>query len=78
VLFRSGSEEIMKNFHDVSGIGFDAESLFINIDENNLTFKLKEVSPSGYGIHWPLLDGDISIDGLFGIAHVPKREEKTA
>jgi hypothetical protein len=27
------------------------------------------VSPSGYGIHWPLLDEDISIDGLLGIAH---------
>ena len=22
------------------------------------------VSPSGYGIHWPLLDEDLSIDGL--------------
>ena len=30
-----------------------------------------EISPSGYGIHWPLLDEDISIDGLLGIAHAP-------
>jgi hypothetical protein len=28
------------------------------------TFK---ISPSGYGIHWPLLDEDISIDALLGI-----------
>jgi uncharacterized protein DUF2442 len=28
-----------------------------------------EISPSGYGIHWPLLDEDISIDGLLGVAH---------
>ena len=28
-----------------------------------------EVSPSGYGIHWPLLDEDLSIDGLLGITH---------
>lgn len=28
-----------------------------------------EISPSGYGIHWPLLDEDISIDGLLGITH---------
>jgi hypothetical protein len=28
-----------------------------------------EISPSGYGIHWPLLDEDISIDGLLGIIH---------
>ncbi len=23
-----------------------------------------EISPSGYGIHWPLIDEDLSIDGL--------------
>jgi hypothetical protein len=23
-----------------------------------------EVSPSGYGIHWPLIDEDLAIDGL--------------
>lgn len=23
-----------------------------------------KVSPSGYGIHWPMIDEDISIDGL--------------
>lgn len=28
-----------------------------------------EVSPSGYGIHWPELDEDLSIDGLIGIVH---------
>jgi len=26
-----------------------------------------EISPSGYGIHWPLIDEDLSIDGLLGI-----------
>ena len=30
-----------------------------------------EVSPSGYGIHWPLLDEDLSVDGLLGISHAP-------
>lgn len=30
-----------------------------------------EVSPSGYGIHWPLIDEDLSIDGLLGIVHTP-------
>ncbi len=33
-----------------------------------------EISPSGYGIHWPDLDEDISIDGLLGIVH--KRQPK--
>lgn len=37
-----------------------------------------EVSPSGYGIHWPLLDEDISIDGLLGIIHTPERKRKIA
>ncbi|MXY28272.1 DUF2442 domain-containing protein [Candidatus Poribacteria bacterium] len=34
---------------------------------------LFEVSPSGYGIHWPLLDEDLSIDGLLGVVHRPKK-----
>ena len=28
-----------------------------------------EISPSGYGIHWPLIDEDLSIDGLIDIKH---------
>ena len=43
-------------------------------DERN-TF---EVSPSGYGIHWPLLDEDISIDGLLGIVHSPSQKKQIA
>jgi hypothetical protein len=35
-----------------------------------------EVSPSGYGIHWPLVDEDISIDGLLGIFHHMKQQER--
>jgi hypothetical protein len=30
------------------------------------------VSPSGYGIHWPELDEDISIDGMIKSADVRK------
>jgi len=37
-----------------------------------------EISPSGYGIHWPLLDEDLSIDGLLGIVHEPKKKIKSA
>jgi len=37
-----------------------------------------EISPSGYGIHWPLLDEDLSIDGLLGIVHTPKKTAKNA
>ena len=28
-----------------------------------------KVSPSGYGIHWPLIDEDLSVDALLGIKH---------
>jgi hypothetical protein len=31
--------------------------------------KKYEISPSGYGIHWPLIDEDLSIDNLIGIKH---------
>jgi len=27
------------------------------------------VSPSGYGLHWPDIDEDLSIDGILGIKH---------
>ena len=37
-----------------------------------------EFSPSGYGIHWPLLGEDISIDGLLGIVHAPQWKKKIA
>jgi len=31
-----------------------------------------EVSSSGYGIYWPDLDEDLSIDGLIGVKHTPR------
>jgi hypothetical protein len=37
-----------------------------------------EISPSGYGIHWPLLDEDISVGGLLGIVHAPHWKKKIA
>ena len=37
-----------------------------------------EISPSGYGIHWPLLDEDLSIDALIGIKHKSKPRRKSA
>jgi len=30
--------------------------------------ELYKISPSGYGIHWPLIDEDLSIDYLMKIA----------
>lgn len=31
--------------------------------------KIFQVSPSGYGIHWPTIDEDLYIDGLLRLAH---------
>ena len=36
------------------------------------------ISASGYGIHWPLIDEDLSIDGLLGIEHRPRKSKKKA
>ncbi len=44
-------------------------------DEDRYSF---EISPAGYGIHWPLLDEDISIDGLLGIIHSPQHNREIA
>jgi len=30
-----------------------------------------EISPAGYGIYWPDVDEDLSIDGLIGVKHSP-------
>ena len=57
------------NLEDVSGVLASAKK------EEQQEF---EVSPSGYGIHWPLIDEDISIDGLLGIEHKPNSDRKSA
>jgi hypothetical protein len=36
-----------------------------------------EISPSGYGLHWPLLDEDLSIDGLLGIRQSPNKTSES-
>jgi hypothetical protein len=32
--------------------------------------KIYRIAPSGYGVHWPTLDEDLSINGLLKIATV--------
>lgn len=36
------------------------------------------VSPSGYGLHWPEIDEDLSIDGLIGVKHATPRLARVA
>jgi hypothetical protein len=35
---------------------------------DNLQRNLYKISPSGYGIHWPLIDEDLSVDALLKMA----------
>ena len=37
-----------------------------------------EISPSGYGIHWPLIEEDLSVDALLGIVHTRDTKRKSA
>ena len=60
---------IQRNLKDISDL-LEAAT----VEEQN-TF---QISPSGYGIHWPLIDEDISIDGLLGIEHHPHSNRKSA
>ena len=63
-------KKIQKNIKELSSVLANAPEYAINVFE---------VSPSGYGIHWPLLDEDISIDGILGISHTYKEKiKKTA
>jgi len=45
---------------------------------SNLERERFEISPSGYGIRWPLIDEDLSIDGLLGIKHKPLKKKEMA
>ncbi len=38
------------------------------VSAGDIERKTYRVSPSGYGIHWPILDEDLSIDGLLKLA----------
>ena len=62
-------EIIQRSLQDISALLANAT------DEQQQEF---EVSPSGYGIHWPLIDEDISIDGLLGVEHKPSLGRKSA
>jgi hypothetical protein len=37
---------------------------------NDLQRNFYKISPSGYGIHWPLIDEDLSVDALLKIAGI--------
>lgn len=50
----------------------DGKSIKISLDRiskklksaGDIERKMFKISPSGYGIHWPLIDEDLSVDSL--------------
>ena len=67
--------------HNIQGITFDKDFMYLQIDGKKLKASLEKVSPklkaaddlqkmfykispSGYGIHWPLIDEDLSVEIL--------------
>ncbi len=62
---------------DQSSIQLSIDGKVIKISLDKISSKLKaaneiqrnfyKISPSGYGIHWPLIDEDLSVDALIKI-----------
>jgi hypothetical protein len=49
-------------------------------DATDVSRRSYSISPSGYGIHWPLVDEDLTVDGLIsaGQPMPPKTSEAAA
>ena len=71
---------------EVLHVTIDGQARMFNIQEISQILlnapekdrQMFEISPSGYGIHWPLLDEDLAIDGLLGIVHTPLKKLRSA
>ncbi|MDP2385608.1 MAG: DUF2442 domain-containing protein [Bacteroidota bacterium] len=64
-------------FHDnFIQLMIDGKQLKISLDKVSAKLKSADdfqrnffkISPSGYGIHWPLIDEDLSVDALLKMA----------
>ena len=61
-------------YFDKDTMSLNIDGKFIEIAIEKISSKLKtaneferqfyKISPSGYGIHWPLIDEDLSVDAL--------------
>ena len=53
-------------------ISIDGKQIKVLLDEispklkaaNNMERTIYNISPSGYGIHWPLIDEDLSVEAI--------------
>ena len=49
---------------------FDLADVSVRLLRASAEERMKyEISPSGYGIHWPSIDEDLSVDALLGVKH---------
>jgi hypothetical protein len=48
---------------DLNKLGLDGRPSPL-LNANKIERELYKISPSGYGIHWPLIDEDISIEAI--------------
>jgi hypothetical protein len=61
---------------DMMLLTIDGRSITVALDKVSSKLKnadeiqrqLFKISPSGYGIHWPLLDEDLAVDAIIKIA----------
>lgn len=57
-------------------IHIDGKEIKVSLDKissklktaNDLQRNFYKISPSGYGIHWPLIDEDLSVDAILKIS----------
>ncbi len=66
------TEKILTLRVDDKEYSFQLSDISTKLSKANLAEKDQfKILPSGYGIHWPLIDEDLSIDVLLGINHCP-------
>ena len=64
--------EAIRFNQDFIMLNIDGNELTIPLDKlsnrlksaTDIEREMYKISPSGYGIHWPLIDEDLSIDGI--------------
>ena len=64
--------EIIRFSQDFIILNIDGNEFTIPLDKlsprlksaSDIERNMFKISPSGYGIHWPLIDEDLSIDGI--------------
>jgi hypothetical protein len=60
-------DELLEAWNDVHGktVSANWEALSPRLAEApQVAREAIEISPAGYGLHWPLVDEDLSIDGI--------------